>query len=112
MRESEAAPELVDELNEISERWRGKDAASAASRWSSARTSRASDADFAARDRARRRRAAGRGFLRLVPCYGDEPGYSLDLMRREPDARQRHHRVPDRRRRRWRSARAASSACR
>jgi lysyl-tRNA synthetase, class II len=26
------------------------------------------------------------GFLRLVPCYGDDPGYSLDLMRRRPDA--------------------------
>ena len=26
------------------------------------------------------------GFLRLVPSYGDDPGYSLDLMRREPDA--------------------------
>ncbi|MGH2993009.1 MAG: phosphatidylglycerol lysyltransferase domain-containing protein, partial [Solirubrobacterales bacterium] len=26
------------------------------------------------------------GFLRLVPCYGEDPGYSLDLMRRCPDA--------------------------
>jgi lysylphosphatidylglycerol synthetase-like protein (DUF2156 family) len=26
------------------------------------------------------------GFLRLVPCFGAEPGYSLDLMRREPSA--------------------------
>ncbi len=26
------------------------------------------------------------GFLRLVPCYGDDPGYSLDLMRRKPDS--------------------------
>ena len=24
------------------------------------------------------------GFLRFVPVYGDEPGYSLDLMRRRP----------------------------
>jgi lysylphosphatidylglycerol synthetase-like protein (DUF2156 family) len=26
-----------------------------------------------------------RGFLHLVPCFGPEPGYSLDAMRREPD---------------------------
>ena len=26
------------------------------------------------------------GFLRFVPVYGDEPGYSLDLMRRRPDS--------------------------
>jgi lysylphosphatidylglycerol synthetase-like protein (DUF2156 family) len=26
------------------------------------------------------------GFLRLVPCYGADPGYSLDLMRRERDS--------------------------
>jgi lysyl-tRNA synthetase class 2 len=26
------------------------------------------------------------GFLRLVPCYGEDPGYSLDLMRRQPDS--------------------------
>jgi lysyl-tRNA synthetase class 2 len=25
-------------------------------------------------------------FLRLVPCFGDAPGYSLDLMQRDPDA--------------------------
>jgi lysyl-tRNA synthetase, class II len=26
------------------------------------------------------------GFLRLVPAYGPDPGYSLDLMRRRPEA--------------------------
>jgi lysyl-tRNA synthetase, class II len=26
------------------------------------------------------------GFLRLVPCYGQDPGWSLDLMQRNPDA--------------------------
>ena len=31
--------------------------------------------------------ASGRsGFLRLVPCYGADPGWSLDLMQRDPDA--------------------------
>ena len=41
-----------------------------------------------AREKSRRRRRRGRvaGFLRFVPCYGDDPGYSLDLMRRRPDS--------------------------
>jgi lysyl-tRNA synthetase, class II len=25
------------------------------------------------------------GFLRVVPIYGDNPGYTLDLMRRDPE---------------------------
>ena len=25
-------------------------------------------------------------FLRLVPCFGEDPGYSLDLMQRDPDS--------------------------
>ena len=35
-----------------------------------------------------RDRQGGRveGFLRFVPVYGEEPGYSLDLMRRRPDS--------------------------
>ena len=33
------------------------------------------------------RDAEGRaqGYLHLVPCWGDEPGFSLDQMRRRPD---------------------------
>ncbi|MFN8200914.1 MAG: phosphatidylglycerol lysyltransferase domain-containing protein [Solirubrobacteraceae bacterium] len=27
------------------------------------------------------------GFLRLVPAFGEEPGYSLDVMRHDPEAR-------------------------
>ena len=30
-----------------------------------------------------------RAFLRLVPCFGTEPGYSLDLMRRLPESTNR-----------------------
>ena len=26
------------------------------------------------------------GFLRLAPCYGDDPGWSLDLMQHDPVA--------------------------
>ena len=60
---------------------------SAASRWSSARTSRASRRTSCSRSPASRR-GDGRvaGFLRFVPCYGPDPGYSLDLMRRRPDS--------------------------
>jgi lysylphosphatidylglycerol synthetase-like protein (DUF2156 family) len=34
------------------------------------------------------REEAGRvsGFLRFVPVYGEQPGYSLDLMRRRPES--------------------------
>ena len=67
-------------------RWRGK--APGARLHDGARRGRC------AGDRARlpaRRRARGRGerpvgFLRLVPCYGADPGYSLDLMQPRPDA--------------------------
>ena len=27
------------------------------------------------------------GFLRLVPCFGDAPGWSLDLMQHDPRRR-------------------------
>ena len=39
-----------------------------------------------ARDRPRQQGGRVAGFLRFVPVYGDEPGYSLDLMRRRPDS--------------------------
>ena len=35
---------------------------------------------------ARDRNGRVAGFLRFVPVYGEPPGYSLDLMRRRPDA--------------------------
>ena len=60
--------------------------ASAASRWSSATTSRATNPDFLLAIAAAKSDDAPAGFLRLVPCYGDDPGYSLDLMRASADA--------------------------
>ncbi len=81
MRESEASPELVAQLNAISDEWRrgneergftmelGEDVAG-------------DDPDFVialARDAS----GAPAGFLRFVPAYGESDlGYSLDLMRR------------------------------
>src|SRR4029078_4078891 len=84
IKESDASRPLVDELNEISEEWRdgseergftmelGQDVEGV-------------EEDFVlaiAREGSGEGRVAG--FLRFVPCYGSDPGYSLDLMRRRP----------------------------
>jgi lysyl-tRNA synthetase, class II len=81
--ENEAAPDLVAELNEISEEWR-KGAPERGFTMELGEDVEGTNPDFVlaiARDR-----DGGRveGFLRFVPVYGEEPGYSLDLMRRRP----------------------------
>jgi lysylphosphatidylglycerol synthetase-like protein (DUF2156 family) len=84
IRESDASPDLVRRLNEISARWRG-DEAERGFTMELARDVEGEEQDFLigmALDNAERPLA----FLRLVPCYGDDPGYSLDLMRRDPAA--------------------------
>jgi lysyl-tRNA synthetase class 2 len=81
--ENEAAPELVGELNEISEEWR-KGAPERGFTMELGEDVEGTNPDFVlaiARDRASER---VEGFLRFVPVYGAEPGYSLDLMRRRP----------------------------
>ncbi len=81
--ENEAAPELVAELNEISEEWR-KGAPERGFTMELGEDVEGVNADFVlaiARDRKTER---VEGFLRFVPVYGAEPGYSLDLMRRRP----------------------------
>ncbi|HEX4805849.1 MAG TPA: lysine--tRNA ligase [Conexibacter sp.] len=82
LREADAPAPLVAQLNAISEEWRrgaqergftmelGEDVAG-------------EDPDFllaVARDQG----GEPAGFLRFVPAYGEDPGYSLDLMRRKP----------------------------
>ena len=84
MRESEAAPELVAELNAISEHWRGKDPERGFTMALSQDVEGTSEEMVLAIARDGGGRVAG--FLRLVPCFGNAPGYSLDLMRREPSA--------------------------
>jgi lysyl-tRNA synthetase len=84
IRESAADRQLVDRLNDISKRWRG-DAEERGFTMESDREVEGLDDDkllAICRDK------EGRpvGFLRLVPSYGVDPAYSLDLMRREPDA--------------------------
>ncbi len=86
VREGEATAELVAELNAISDEWRQ----GAAERGFTMELGE--DVEGVADDLvlaiARESGDGGRvaGFLRFVPCYGAEPGYSLDLMRRRTDA--------------------------
>ncbi|HEX4306923.1 MAG TPA: lysine--tRNA ligase [Solirubrobacterales bacterium] len=79
--ENEAPSTLVAELNEISEEWR-KGAPERGFTMELGEDVEGTNPDFVlaiARDRGSDR---VEGFLRFVPVYGDEPGYSLDLMRR------------------------------
>jgi lysyl-tRNA synthetase class 2 len=81
--ENEATAETVAELNEISEEWR-QGAPERGFTMELGEDVEGTDPDFVlaiARDRKSER---VEGFLRFVPVYGDEPGYSLDLMRRRP----------------------------
>ena len=84
--ETDAPPALVDQLNAISARWRGKHPERGFT-MSLSQDVRGPGADpgfllCVAED------AEGRpgGFLRLVPAYGPSFGYTLDLMRHDPDA--------------------------
>jgi lysyl-tRNA synthetase, class II len=84
MRESDASPSLVASLNEIRERWRGK-APERGFTMELGQDVRGDNPDFllaVALDEDEHPVA----FLRLVPCYGADPGYSLDLMQRDPDS--------------------------
>jgi lysylphosphatidylglycerol synthetase-like protein (DUF2156 family) len=85
MAENEASPELVAELNEISEEWR-KGAPERGFTMELGEEVEGTSSDFVLA--VARARDGGRveGFLRFVPVYGDEPGYSLDLMRRRPES--------------------------
>jgi lysylphosphatidylglycerol synthetase-like protein (DUF2156 family) len=76
-------PDLRDALDAVTASWRGR-APERGFTMSMDRLPSPQDPDaltVVARD------ADGRaqGYLHLVPCYGDEPGFSLDQMRRRPD---------------------------
>ncbi len=85
MAESEASPELVAELNEISEEWR-EGAPERGFTMELGEDVEGESAEFVLAIARAREGGRVEGFLRFVPVYGDEPGYSLDLMRRRPDA--------------------------
>ena len=83
-RESEATPILCEQLNEIRERWRG-DSDERGFTMDLGTDVEGVNPDFLlaiAYDQDEK----PQGFLRLVPCFGDDPGWSLDLMQRNPDA--------------------------
>jgi lysylphosphatidylglycerol synthetase-like protein (DUF2156 family)/elongation factor P--beta-lysine ligase len=86
VKESEASAALVDELNAISEEWR-QGASERGFTMELGTDVEGVEEDFVLAI-AREGDAGGRvaGFLRFVPCYGPDPGYSLDLMRRRTDA--------------------------
>ena len=84
MAESDAAPRLVEQLNAISARWRGKDPERGFT-MALSQDVEGREPGVPAVRRARRARQA-RGFLRVVPAYGPTFGYTLDLMRHDPDA--------------------------
>lgn len=85
VRESEAPADLVDELNQISDEWR-EGASERGFTMELGTDVEGVEEDFVLA--LAREKGGGRvaGFLRFVPCYGADPGYSLDLMRRRTDA--------------------------
>jgi lysylphosphatidylglycerol synthetase-like protein (DUF2156 family) len=74
----------VEALNAISERWRGKEPERGFTMSLSQDVEGESDEILLAVATAGDGTPAG--FLRLVPAFGDEPGYSLDVMRHDPEA--------------------------
>ncbi|MDT7665215.1 MAG: lysyl-tRNA synthetase, class [Pseudonocardiales bacterium] len=84
--ESNAAPRLVRELNAISARWRGK-APERGFTMSLSQDIKGAGAnpEFLLCVALDENDAPG-GFLRLVPAYGPDFGYTLDLMRHDPAA--------------------------
>jgi lysyl-tRNA synthetase class 2 len=83
--ENEADPLLVDELNEISEEWR-KGAPERGFTMELGEDVEGTNPDFVIAIARDRHTEKVEGFLRFVPVFGDEPGYSLDLMRRRLDS--------------------------
>ncbi|MEX5718381.1 lysine--tRNA ligase [Geodermatophilus maliterrae] len=84
--EADAPPALVDQLNAISARWRGKNPERGFTMTLSQDVRGAgADPQFLLCVALDDRGVPG-GFLRLVPAYGPSFGYTLDLMRHDPDA--------------------------
>jgi lysyl-tRNA synthetase len=83
--ETEAGPELIAELNEISAEWR-RGAPERGFTMELGEEVEGAEPDFAIAIAREKQSGRVAGFLRFVPVYGEEPGYSLDLMRRRPDS--------------------------
>lgn len=83
MNESEASPQLLSQLNAISTRWRGKKPERGFTMTLNQDVNGANP-DFRLCIALDENDTPG-GFLRIVPIYGDRKGFTLDLMRRDPD---------------------------
>ncbi len=84
--ESHASATLVDQLNAISARWRGKNPERGFTMALSQDVrGKGANPEFLLCV-ALREDGTPSGFLRLVPAYGPSFGYTLDLMRHDPDA--------------------------
>jgi len=81
--ETEVSAEMLHELNDISRRWRGKKPERGFTMTLS-QDVEGTNPDFYLCIAIDERGKPG-GFLRVVPIYGDRPGYTLDIMRRDPE---------------------------
>ena len=82
--DADVGPQTLAELDAVSHSWRGR-APERGFTMALGRPPSSLDPDcrtVVGRDA----RGAVQGYLHLVPCYGGDPGYSLDQMRRRPDA--------------------------
>lgn len=83
MAETDASPEMLDALNDISKRWRGK-APERGFTMTLSQDVEGTNPDFRLCIAIDEDGIPG-GFLRVVPIYGPQRGYTLDIMRRDPD---------------------------
>ena len=81
--ESDASPELEHQLNTLSHKWRGK-APERGFTMALSQDVAATNPDYQLCVAYDEHDQPG-GFLRVVPIYGDEPGATLDMMRRDPE---------------------------
>ena len=81
--ETDVSAEMLEELNDISRRWRGKKPERGFTMTLS-QDVEGTNPDFRLCIAIDERGMPG-GFLRVVPIYGDHRGYTLDIMRRDPD---------------------------
>jgi len=83
MPETEASKELLQELNDISKLWRGK-APERGFTMTLNQDVEGTNPDFRLCIALDEEGKPG-GFLRVVPIYGERTGYTLDIMRRDPN---------------------------
>lgn len=83
--ETEATPELLAQLNAISAKWRGK-APERGFTMALSSDLEGTNPDFLLCVAVDEETGRPGGFLRIVPTFGPSPGYTLDMMRRDPES--------------------------